>query len=220
VLFSDAGGGARVHRHRPRALAIILLLVVVKRVGIVFLRLHVFTMQLQASHLPAHRPSCCRSSSGGGGPYANLAVTVTPPLAARVLRCLVVLGSVCEHSRQCADVLHRADPDHDPTDTGDGPASGPTTPGSTPGGKKRKRPSAAADVGMGGAGSPGGVAGPPRSTAEDEAAAETLLTDLPPISAATLHGCGYAAATFALAIGNPQVARLTMLASWLCWHLS
>jgi hypothetical protein len=25
-----------------------------------------------------------------------------------------------------------------------------------------------------------------------------------------LHGCGYAAATFALAIGNPQVARLTL----------
>jgi len=28
--------------------------------GVVFLRLHVFTMQLQASHLPTHRPSCCR----------------------------------------------------------------------------------------------------------------------------------------------------------------
>ena len=49
-----------MHRHRPRTLAVLILILVVQRVGVVFLRLHVFTMQLQASHLPTHRPSCCR----------------------------------------------------------------------------------------------------------------------------------------------------------------
>ena len=86
----------------------------------------------------------------------------------------------------------------------DGPPSGGTTPtGSTPG-KARQAP-APAVAGMGspgGVGSPGGAA---RGSAEDEAAAGTLLTDLGPISAATLNGSVYAAATFALAIGAPQV---------------
>ena len=145
-----------------------------------------------------------------------MTVTATDAQVARVQRCLVVLGFICEHSRKCVDILRQGSlassigqngggghndyhaPDQDPTA---GKASGKK--GKTRKSQEQEQEEEQGQDASSSSSAPGyGLA---TEGGDDEDAAATRLSDLPALTAHTLNGCCYAAVQFALAFASPQV---------------
>ena len=156
-------------------------------------------------------------------------VTVSAQQAARVQRCLVVLGFICEHSKKCTAVFRRAAAaaaaggGDESGYGGSGEAADATGGGGDGGGdggdsgqKKGNKRVTTQGQGQGQSQNQAQVQAQvsvddeellaaPANTALDEEAASRRLVDLGPVSAGTLNGTCFAAVLFALGIALPQV---------------
>ena len=150
-------------------------------------------------------------------------MTATDAQVARVQRCLVVLGFICEHSRKCVEVLrqgplfggsqnghHTSDQDQSASSVSGGKTWGISSEKGKRGRKRKSQGGDEEDQGQSqqeasSSSSSSSAAGPGLGSGEDEEAAATRLSDLPALTAHTLNGCCYAAVQFALAFASPQV---------------
>ena len=131
-------------------------------------------------------------------PHVRARTVVTDIQAARVQRCLVVLGYICEKSRKCSEIFkssqHQNIENSDDNDDNNGDNDGDND--SRNGGKNRGNIKG---------NHPGSSSGPRTKFLSEEETAVTYICDISTVTERNLNGCCYSASVFALSVPMPQV---------------
>ena len=122
-------------------------------------------------------------------PHVRARTVVTDIQAARVQRCLVVLGYICEKSRKCSEIFKSSQNQNIENSDNNGDNNDNYS---------RNRGNIKGNY-------PGSSSGPRTKFLSEEETAVTYICDISTVTECNLNGCCYSASVFALSIPMPQV---------------